>query len=41
MVAGRERRVAYADVARALVQIEFNRKTDGVSEADAEPEEDH
>ncbi|MDN4172900.1 ribosome maturation factor RimP [Nocardioides sp. SOB77] len=27
-VTGRERRVAYADVAKALVQVEFNRKTD-------------
>jgi ribosome maturation factor RimP len=27
-VTGRERRVAYADVAKALVQVEFNRKAD-------------
>ncbi|NHC22749.1 ribosome maturation factor RimP [Nocardioides sp. IC4_145] len=27
-VTGRERRLAYADVAKALVQVEFNRKTD-------------
>ena len=27
-VTGRERRVAFADVAKALVQVEFNRKTD-------------
>ncbi|MDN4160660.1 ribosome maturation factor RimP [Nocardioides abyssi] len=35
-VTGRERRVAYADVAKALVQVEFNRKAD----PDEGPEEE-
>jgi ribosome maturation factor RimP len=33
-VAGTQREVAYADVAKALVQIEFNRKTDTHDEHD-------
>ena len=33
-VSGMRREVAYADVAKALVQIEFNRKTDKADQAD-------
>jgi ribosome maturation factor RimP len=33
-VSGEQHEVAYADVAKALVQIEFNRKTDKAEKKD-------
>jgi ribosome maturation factor RimP len=39
-VSGRERRLAYAEVDRALVQIEFNRKTPDVPDEPHDPDAD-
>ena len=38
-VDGVSRRLAYESVAKALVQIEFNRKTPRASDADPDPDE--
>ncbi|MCW2815461.1 MAG: hypothetical protein JWN84_2916 [Nocardioides sp.] len=40
-VSGRERRLAYAEVQRALVQIEFNRKTPDVPDVPDEHDDEH
>ena len=39
-VSGTQREVAYADVAKALVQIEFNRKSDKSDKSDTPDEKD-
>jgi ribosome maturation factor RimP len=39
-VDGQEREVAYADVAKALVQIEFNRKTEKAEKAEKAEKKD-